>query len=122
MIRGVNAAAFERELQAELGQLERDITAAENDLAREFLADVQAATPVRTGRLSESWGIAVGDPDPTDPGGGTEALETRLPQQPVYVQNNDFRASFLEHGTPTMAPRPMVAPALERLSRKVIRL
>lgn len=122
MIAGCNAVEFNRELADDFAALRRDVVEAENEIAREVVADCRENTPVRTGRLKGNWSIAVGTPDPTAPGGGDEALEARLPQQPIYVQNNDFRASFLENGTVKMAPRPMAAPALERANRKVVTL
>lgn len=122
MISGVNAKEFNQELERDFADLEQDVTAAENDIALQVLEDCRDATPFRTGKLQGEWGIAIGAPDPTAPGGGEEALAGRLPQQPVFVQNNDFRASFFEHGTVKMAPRPMAAPAIERANRKVVRL
>jgi len=117
-----NADQFVRELAAEAEALSKRIVDAENDLARDLLNECRENTPVRTGKLKSAWGIAVGTPDATAPGGGEGLLVTRLPGQPIYVQNNDFRASFLENGTVKMSARPMAAPAIEKLDKRVVRV
>lgn len=119
MIR-INADQFARELQRDAEALAKRIVEAENALALDLLNECRENTPVRTGKLKAGWGIAVGTPDATAPGGGEGLLNGRLPQQPIFVQNNDFRASFLENGTVKMSPRPMAAPAIEKLDKRVI--
>lgn len=114
-----NVAQFQRELERDIATLDRSVLQKENELALELLADCRENTPVRTGKLKAAWGIAVGAPDLTAAGGGEELLASRRPGQKIYVQNTDFRATFLENGTEKMAPRPMAAPAILKLAAKV---
>lgn len=138
MIRGVNADQFARDLKREFAEeILGRAAEVEEELALELLDDARAATPkgpipsarraeLRTkdegyGPLERGWAISVGAPDSDAFDGNEQALAGRSPGQPIYVQNNVFYASFLENGTSKMAPRPMVAPAVERLNKKVFR-
>lgn len=108
-------------IAGDIAELKRRVVAAENQLARQVIADCRAATPVDTGEMLAGWGIAVELYRRDLPGGGDEALDRRLFGQQIYVYNNDFRAYFFEHGTEKMPPRPMAAPAVERANATTVR-
>lgn len=122
MIVSANGTQFNRELEREIAEMTERVAQAENEIALQILDDCREATPVRTGKLKAAWGIAVGQPDNTAPGGNEGALETRPPGVPIYVQNNNFRASFFENGTAKMGARPMAAPAVERARGTTVRV
>lgn len=99
--------------------LEREFEDKFEDEAVDMLKDIadrvfdiaQSRTRVRTGKLKRTWGITVG-PKPDLRRRGKGALSRVGVGKGLFVHNGDFRASWHEHGTVKMSPRPMLRPAI----------
>jgi len=85
-------------------------------------------TPVRTGSLRASWGMAIGaDASPTPPVTNKDASApisaptplsmSRLAKEPiVIIDNNTPYAAQVENGSPTNVARNMAATAVQSVS------
>lgn len=112
----VNDREFRAELERELSGVDEQVKDFSGEVARELRNACEANSPRKTGKLSRSWAVSAGAPD-KNLAEGSDAQAAAVvagarPDQTLFVQSNDFRASFFENGTVHMAPRPIVAPAL----------
>lgn len=112
----VNDREFRAELERELAGAEEDVKDFSGEVARELRNGCEANSPRKSGKLAGSWAVSAGGPDKNlTQGSDAQAaavIAGARPNQSLFVQSNDFRASFFENGTVHMAPRPIVAPAL----------
>jgi hypothetical protein len=113
----VNADAFRAELAKELEGAEEDVTRFTKRVAKELRSQCEQNSPRgKTGKLAKSWAVSAGAWNKNLKEGSDAQADAALadlrPGQTVFVQSNDFRASFFEDGTVNMSPRPIVAPAL----------
>lgn len=112
----VNDREFRAELERELAGAEQDVAKFTGDVAKALRAGCEANSPRKTGKLAGSWAVSAGGPDKNLKEGSDSQAEGVIAaaraNQTLFVQSNDFRASFFENGTVHMRPRPIVAPAL----------
>lgn len=112
----VNDREFRAELERELAGAEDEVKDFSGEVAKALRAECEANSPRKTGKLARSWAVSAGGPDKNLKEGSDAQADAVItgarPDQSLFVQSNDFRASFFENGTVHMSPRPIVAPAL----------
>ena len=113
----INDRQFRDELERELSGVAEEVQSFTGEVARALRDECEANSPVgKTGKLAKSWAVSVGGPDRSLKEGSDSqavaALAGLRPDQSVFVQSNDFRSGFFEHGTVKMGPRPIAAPAI----------
>lgn len=112
----VNDREFRAELERELAGVEEEVKDFSGEVAKALRSACEENSPKKTGALSRSWAVSAGGPDKNLKEGSDAQADAVIagarPNQSLFVQSNDFRASFFENGTVSMAPRPIVAPAL----------
>ena len=100
----------------DLAEAEEDVQDFQGEVAIAVRSACEANSPRRTGDLAKSWAVSAGGPDKNlKEGSDAQAaavVASARPGQSLFVQSNDFRASFFENGTVHMSPRPIVAPAI----------
>lgn len=103
----------------------RKMEVATQKIALDTFTTVIFNTPVDTGRLRGSWNAAIGQPLPrsltaNDPDGGDTlarvggVVENFSLGEVIYMATNVEYAPFIENGTDKIAPRGMVALAVQR--------
>lgn len=112
----VNDREFRAELERELAGAEEDVASFTGEVAKALRAGCEENSPRKSGTLARSWAVSAGGPDKNLKEGSDAQADAVIagarPDQSLFVQSNDFRASFFENGTVHMSPRPIVAPAV----------
>lgn len=124
--RGTNLAEFKKGLERGDAELRTEYRKMVRALMLDLLTGVTSDTPVDTGLLRSNWQVGIDE----EPNGQLEisspetvlaagiAKLNRLPNPygiTIYIVNNVRYASYVEYGTPFMAPRSMLTKNILRL-------
>lgn len=109
-------------------ELERQAQDLNNEVVVVFVEEVMSRTPVRTGRLRDSWAVGFGVASlrsmrrPSNPIKEIRAkLRNRKLGMPVTIQNRASYASAVELGTSQFAGRLMLAKTKRNLGNIISR-
>lgn len=124
--KGTNLAEFIKGLERADAELRTEYRKFVRGLMLDLLTGVTMDTPFDTGLLRSNWQVGI-DEEPGDKleisdvmtvlAAGMAKLQ-RLPNPygiTIYIVNNVHYASYVEYGTPFMAPRAMLARNIMRL-------
>ncbi len=96
------------------------------DLAIEILAELVAATPIKTGHAAMNWVVSIGSPFTDEVWtagpqrtGAREVLRYKFGDGTIYISNNAPYISDLNNGTSQQAPPLFVEACVDRAYVKV---